>query len=85
MTNFTVTTSFLAGSCAGLLYLRLLSRSVSMLSEQSRGLGRFQLVVPTLLFLGAAKLPNLDLLPAFLGFLLYKPALIIQAVFDTQS
>ena len=56
-----------------------------MLSEQSRGLGRFQLVVPTLLFLGAAKLPNLDLLPAFLGFLLYKPALIIQAVFDTQS
>ena len=61
----------------------LLSRSVANLSEQSRGLGRFQLVVPTLLVDGAAKLPQLDLLPAFLGFLLYKPALILQHVFDS--
>ena len=28
------------------------------------------------------RLPQLDLLPAFLGFLLYKPALIVQAVID---
>jgi len=27
-------------------------------------------------------LPQLDLLPAFVGFLLYKPALILQTVFD---
>ena len=65
------------------LYVRLLARSVARLSDQSRGLGRFQLVVPTLLVVGAAKLPQLDLLPAFLGFLLYKPALILQHVFDS--
>ena len=63
---------------------RLLARSVARLSDQSRGLGRFQLIVPTLLVVGSAKLPQLDLLPAFLGFLLYKPALILQHVFDDR-
>ena len=77
-----VARSLLVGSCAGLLYLRLLARSVARLSDQSRGLGRFQLVVPTLLVVGAAKLPQLELLPAFIGFLLYKPALILQTVID---
>ena len=81
--NLSVALSVFVGSCAGLLYVRLLARSVANLSEQSRGLGRFQLVVPTLLVVGAAKLPQLDLLPAFLGFLLYKPALILQHVFDS--
>jgi len=81
--NLSVASSVFVGACAGLLYVRLLARSVANLSEQSRGLGRFQLVVPTLLLVGAAKLPQLDLLPAFLGFLLYKPALILQHVFDS--
>jgi len=72
--NLSVAGSVLVGSCAGLLYVRLLARSVARLSDQSRGLGRFQLIVPTLLVVGSAKLPQLDLLPAFLGFLLYKPA-----------
>ena len=80
--NASVAGSVFVGACAGLLYVRLLARSVANLSEQSRGLGRFQLVVPTLLVVGAAKWPQLDLLPAFLGFLLYKPALILQHVFD---
>ena len=79
--NLSVAGSVFVGSCAGLLYVRLLARSVARLSDQSRGLGRFQLIVPTLLVVGSAKLPQLDLLPAFLGFLLYKPALILQHVF----
>ena len=83
--NLSVACSVLVGASAGLLYVRLLARSVARLSEQSRGLGRFQLVVPTLLVVGAAKFPQLDLLPAFLGFLLYKPALILQQVFDRWS
>jgi ATP synthase protein I len=83
--NLSVACSVLVGASAGLLYVRLLARSVARLSEQSRGLGRFQLVVPTLLVVGAAKFPQLDLLPAFLGFLLYKPALILQQVYDRWS
>ena len=82
--NLSVAASVLVGACAGLLYVRLLARSVARLSDQSRGLGRFQLIVPTLLVVGSAKLPQLDLLPAFLGFLLYKPALILQHVFDDR-
>ena len=75
--------SVVVGACAGLLYVRLLARSVARLSDQSNGLERLQLIVPILLVVGAAKLPQLDLLPAFLGFLLYKPALILRHVFDS--
>ena len=77
-----VARSLLVGSCAGLLYLRLLARSVARLGGGSRQVGRFQLVVPMLLIVAAAKLPQLELLPAFIGFLLYKPALILQIVID---
>jgi hypothetical protein len=35
------------------------------------------------LVLIAARTPQLSILPALLGFLLYKPAVILQAVFDT--
>ena len=77
-----VACSLLVGSRAGLLYLRLLARSVARLGGGSRQVGRFQIVVPVLLVVAAAKLPQLELLPAFLGFLLYKPALILQTVID---
>ena len=77
-----VARSLLVGAVAGLFYLRLLARSVARLGGGSRQVGRFQLVVPIVLIVAAARLPQLDLLPAFVGFLLYKPALILQAVFD---
>jgi ATP synthase protein I len=77
-----VARSLLVGAAAGLLYLRLLARSVARLGGGSRQVGRFQLVVPMLLIVASSRLPQLELLPAFLGFLLYKPALIIQAVTD---
>ena len=77
-----VARSLLVGAVAGLFYLRLLARSVARLDGTSRQVGRFQLVVPILLIVSAARFPQLDLLPAFVGFLLYKPALILQTVLD---
>ena len=77
-----VSRSLLVGSRAAPLCLRLLARSVARLGGGSRQVGRFQLVVPMLLIVAAAKLPQLELLPAFIGFLLYKPALILQIVID---
>jgi ATP synthase protein I len=74
--------SVLVGSLAGLLYLRLLARSVDRLREGSKSVGKFQLLVPALLVVAAARLPQLEILPALIGFLLYKPALLIQALFD---
>jgi ATP synthase protein I len=72
--------SLLLGGSCGLLYLRLLARSVARIGPESRSLGRFQIVVPALLVVAAARIPALELLPALLGFLLYKPALLLQAV-----
>jgi ATP synthase protein I len=75
----TAARSLLLGGTCGLLYLRLLARSVARIGPDSRSLGRFQIVVPALLVVAAARIPSLELLPALLGFLLYKPALLLQA------
>jgi ATP synthase protein I len=80
--DWSTAASVLVGSLAGVLYLRLLARTVSRLGGSSRQLGRFQLVVPILLVVGVSRTPSLELLPAILGFLLYKPALLLQAILD---
>lgn len=74
--------SLAIGALGALLYLRLLARSVSRLGENSRSVGKVQLLVPIVLVLAASRLPQLSILPVFLGFLLYKPAVIIQALTD---
>jgi ATP synthase protein I len=74
--------SLLLGGVAGLLYLRLLARSVSRLGGDRRSVGKVQLLVPVVLVLASARIPSLQILPALVGFLLYKPALIVQALLD---
>ena len=74
--------SLLVGGLAGLLYLFLFSRSVSRLGGDRKSVGKVQLLVPVVLVLASARIPALEILPALLGFLLYKPALILQAVLD---
>ncbi|MGB5136740.1 MAG: hypothetical protein WBN89_16400 [Prochlorococcaceae cyanobacterium] len=76
----TAASSLLLGGCCGLLYLRLLARSVARIGPESRSLGRFQIVVPALLVVAAARIPAIELLPALAGFVLYKPALLLQAI-----
>jgi len=70
--------SLLVGALSGVFYFRLLARGVGKLGTTSKMVGKVQLIVPVLLVVASAKLPQLDLLPGLLGFLLYKPALIIQ-------
>jgi ATP synthase protein I len=72
--------SLLLGACSGMLYLRLLARSVASLGKGSRSVGRFQLLVPVILVIAALRVPAIELLPALAGFVLYKPALLLQAV-----
>jgi ATP synthase protein I len=78
-----VASSLLVGALAGLLYLRLLARSVGKLGNGAKKVGKTQLLVPVVLVLASARLPQLELLPALLGFLLYKPALILQVLLDS--
>ena len=70
--------SFFFGALSGILYFRLLARGIGRLGTSSNSVGKVQLLVPVLLVLVASRFPQLDLIPALLGFLLYKPALIIQ-------
>ena len=70
--------SLFVGALSGIFYFRLLARGVGRLGTSSKIVGKVQLLVPVLLVLVSSRFPQLDLIPALLGFLLYKPALIIQ-------
>ena len=83
--NLATAFSLLVGATAGLLYLWLLSRSVSRLGENSRRISKAQLLVPVALVLVSSKVPQLSILPALLGFLIYKPAVILQALLDRST
>ena len=73
-----VSASILFGALSGIFYFRLLARGVGRLGTSSKIVGKVQLLVPVILVLVSSRFPQLDLIPALLGFLLYKPALIIQ-------
>ena len=73
-----VSASILFGALSGIFYFRLLARGVGRLGTSSKIVGKVQLIVPVLLVLVSSRFPQLELIPALLGFLLYKPALIIQ-------
>ena len=70
--------SLLLGALSGVFYFRLLARGVGRLGTSAKIVGKVQLLVPVILVLASSRFPQLDLIPALLGFLLYKPALIIQ-------
>ncbi len=70
--------SMIAGGLSGIFYFRLLARGVGRLGNTSKIVGKVQLLIPICLVLASSRVPQLDLIPALLGFLLYKPALIIQ-------
>jgi len=72
--------SLLVGSIFGVLYLRLLARSIGRLGRSSEKVSKVQLLVPVLLVIVSSRLHELELLPALLGFLLYKPAMILQVL-----
>ncbi len=74
--------SLLVGSLFGVLYLRLLARSIWNLGKVSKNVSKIQLLVPVVLVLAASKLPQLELLPAFIGFLLFKPSMIFQHLLE---
>jgi len=74
--------SLLTGACSGILYLRLLARGIGKLGKTSMSVSKTQLLVPVLLFFLVSRSPELELLPALLGFLIYKLSLIVQFVFQ---
>ena len=81
--DFQSSLSLLVGAFFGVIYLRLLARSVGKLGKSSKSVGKIQLLLPALLVIAVSKLPDLALLPSLLGFLLYKPSLILQCLLES--
>jgi len=75
--------SLFLGASAGIFYLRLLARGIGKLGKSSMSVSKVQLIVPILLFFAVSRVPQVELLPAFLGFFLYKPSLIVQFLLET--
>ena len=82
--DFNFSMSLLLGSVFGILYLRLLSKNILKLGTNTNSVGKFQLILPILLVLLSSKSHQVELLPAFMGFILYKPSLIIQFLFQPK-
>ena len=67
--------SIFIGSVVGIFYLRLLAKSIGKLGKSSSGVSKFQLLLPVCLFIFASKNELIEILPAIIGFFLYKPSL----------
>ena len=74
--GYTFGFSVFIGAIAGIFYLRLLAKSIGKIGKESNGVSQLQLLVPVCLFIFASKLGSLDILPAMIGFFIYKPSLI---------
>lgn len=78
-----VAASYLLGAMVGMVYLRLLARSVAQLgTTQTRfsPLPSPRLLLVVGLFILVVRWPRLQLLPAILGFLTYKLAVLLYTV-----
>jgi ATP synthase protein I len=72
--------NYLLGAVTGLVYLRMLAREVESVSGAKTKLNSNRLGLVAGVIILAAKVPELKILPVFLGFLTYKIALLIYAV-----
>lgn len=68
--------NYLIGACTGVVYLRMLSKNVEKLGQSSGGIAGGRLALIAALILTASQWEQLEIMPAFLGFLTYKAALI---------
>ena len=73
--NFSFGLSVFVGSIIGILYLRLLAKSIGNLGKTSTGISKVQLLLPVCLFIFASKNEFIEILPSLIGFFLYKPAM----------
>lgn len=72
--------NYLLGAMVGVVYLRMLGRSVAELGKTRSRLGVTRLALFVGLMVLAAKVKSLQILPIFFGFMTYKVTLLIYLV-----
>lgn len=75
--------NYLIGACVGIVYLRMLSKSVEQLGRQRKSLGNTRLALFIGVILVASQWDQLQIVPIFLGFLTYKAALMIYVLWTS--
>ncbi len=68
------------GAFVGVVFLELLARNVERLGGQGSSLGKSHIALFIGLIIIATRLPQLQVLPIFLGFLTYKVTLLIYVL-----
>lgn len=77
--------NYVIGACTGVVYLKMLARSVEQLGRQKEKVGKSQLAPFVGLIIVASQVDQLQIMPIFFGFLTYKAAVIVymlRTLFD---
>jgi ATP synthase protein I len=77
--------SYSVGALIGSIYFRMLTKSVDRLGGESNRLGFSRLGLFVILIVIAAKSDQLEILPAFFGFMTYKVAVLVTLAQDLSK
>jgi ATP synthase protein I len=75
-----VALNYLLGAIVGLVYVRMLAREVEKISYEKRRLNNNRLGLFAGVIILAIRVPQLQVLPVFLGFLTYKLVLLVYTL-----
>ncbi len=83
--GWNIALSYFVGALVGTAYFRMLTKGVDRLGTESNRLGFTRLGLFVLLIAIAAKSDQLEILPAFLGFMTYKVAVLVIVAQDLSK
>ena len=83
--GWNIALSYFVGAVVGTAYFRMLTKGVDRLGTESNRLGFSRLGLFVLLIAIAAKSDQLEILPAFLGFMTYKVAVLVIVAQDLSK